>query len=45
MLVLQEGKVIMNTPEQLIKEGVFDRMFPEDHIRFDRELRRFFVEN
>ena len=45
MLVLQEGKVIMNTPEQLIKDGVFDRMFPEDHIRFDRELRRFFVEN
>lgn len=45
MLVLQEGKVIMNTPEQLIESGVFDRMFPEDHIRFDRNLRRFFVEN
>lgn len=45
MLVLQEGKVIMDTPVQLIDSGVFDRMFPEDHIRFDRELRRFFVEN
>ncbi|MFT5752071.1 MAG: iron complex transport system ATP-binding protein [Flavobacteriales bacterium] len=45
MIVLQDGKAILNTPKKLIEDGVFDRMFPEDTIRFDRTLGRFFVEN
>lgn len=45
MIVLQEGEAIMDTPEQLIERGVLDRLFPKDSIRFDRDLRRFFMEN
>lgn len=45
IIVLQDGKAVMDTPGQLIENGTFDRLFPEENIRFDRKLGRFFVEN
>lgn len=43
MIVLQDGKAIIDTPTQLIKEGVFDALFPSENVRFDGELGRFVI--
>ncbi len=43
MIVLQDGLVITNTPKQLIKEGVFDTLFPSNTITFDSSSGRFVI--
>ncbi len=45
MVVLQNSKVLMDTPQQLVEKGIFDTLFPNDNIRFDAQLKRFFIEN
>ena len=45
MVVLQDSQVLMDTPQNLVDNGVFDTLFPHDNIRFDAQLKRFFIEN
>lgn len=43
MIILQEGSAIMNSPKQLIDEGVFDTLFPSDNVTFDPNSGRFTI--
>ncbi|MFC4632606.1 ABC transporter ATP-binding protein [Dokdonia ponticola] len=43
MIVLQDGKAIIDTPKQLIQKGVFDALFPSENVRFDADLGRFVI--
>ena len=43
LIVLQEGKAIINTPKQLIQDGVFDSLFPSDNVKFDSNSGRFLI--
>jgi len=43
MIVLQNGKAIINTPKQLIQKGVFDALFPSENVRFDSKAGRFVI--
>jgi len=41
MIVMTKDKVFFDTPDNLIKQGCFDNLFPMDSIEFNRELKRF----
>jgi iron complex transport system ATP-binding protein len=43
MLVLSNGSIRFNTPEQLIQEDCFSQLFPSDVIQFDPGLKRFTI--
>lgn len=43
MIVLQNGKATMDTPTQLIKDGIFDTLFPSDNVTFNADLGRFVI--
>jgi len=45
MILMTEKETFMETPEQLIKEGHFDRLFPKDALFFDRNTSRFNIRN
>jgi len=45
MIVLQNKQASISSPQKLIQTGVFDTLFPDTNVRFDRDLGRFFVEN
>ena len=44
MLVMTDAQIVMDTPEALIKNGHFSRLFPKESIRFDTEKGRFTIE-
>lgn len=37
LMILKEGRVLYDETTTLIDEGVFDTLFPSDHILFDKE--------
>jgi iron complex transport system ATP-binding protein len=41
MIVMTEEKVYFDEPNNLIKNGCFDRLFPSETIHFNKELKRF----
>lgn len=41
ILALTEDKSFFNTPENLIKEGVFDNLFPKEQVYFDPATTQF----
>lgn len=43
LIVLQDGKATINTPKQLIQDGVFDTLFPSDNVTFDSRSGRFII--
>ncbi|WP_031425793.1 ABC transporter ATP-binding protein [Flavimarina sp. Hel_I_48] len=43
MLVLQEKKCIMDTPEKLVENGTFSGLFPKEIIGFDPKTVRFYL--
>lgn len=43
MIILQEGSAIMNSPKQLVEEGVFNTLFPSDNVKFDSNSGRFII--
>lgn len=43
MIVMTTGKITQNTPQNLIKDGTFDLLFGDGHIRFDPEKGRFIL--
>lgn len=43
MIVLHQKKALMDSPENLIKKGVFSRLFPEEQVGFDAETKRFYL--
>ncbi|WP_299680908.1 ABC transporter ATP-binding protein [uncultured Dokdonia sp.] len=43
LIVLQDKKAMMNTPKQLIHEGVFDTLFPSKNVKFDSSSGRFLI--
>jgi len=45
ILVMTTDKVHYDNPENLIKEGCFDMLFPKETIHFDREMKRFTLKN
>lgn len=45
LLLLQEGHCQQGTPKQLIVNGVFDTLFPSEHITFDANSGRFSIDN
>ena len=42
-IVLQQGHYTQNTIGNLISNGVFDRFFPDDVLKFDRQNKRFIL--
>lgn len=44
MLVLKKGISTMGTPQELIDIGVFDTLFPSQHITFNKENGRFSID-
>lgn len=42
-IVLNEKQAVMETPENLIANGVFDQIFPSERIGFDTKNKRFFI--
>lgn len=45
MILMTEKETLMKTPEQLIKEGHFDRLFPKDALFFDASSGRFTIKS
>lgn len=43
MIVMTENNVVIDTPKNLIKQGVFNRLFPKDLIVFDEVIGGFKV--
>jgi iron complex transport system ATP-binding protein len=43
MIVMTEGFCIQDQPCNLIKKGVFDTLFKDEHIVFDKEKGKFIV--
>ena len=43
MIVIKERQALYDTPETLIEQGVFDRLFPSHNVGFDRKNRIFFL--
>ena len=43
MIVLHNKKALQDTPQALIESGIFDSLFPGDHIHFDQRSRRFLI--
>ncbi|MCF6307221.1 MAG: ABC transporter ATP-binding protein [Flavobacteriaceae bacterium] len=41
MLVMTKGNTFFNTPDNLISQGCFNDLFPEEIISFDTHLKRF----
>lgn len=41
IILMEQNKVTIATPEELIEQDVFSRIFPADLIYFDRESRSF----
>lgn len=45
MLVMTSVKTHFNSPEELIINGCFEKLFPEETIQFDKETKRFELKN
>lgn len=45
MILMTEKETFMKTPEQLIKEGHFDDLFPKDALFFDASSGRFTIKS
>ncbi|WP_346881515.1 ABC transporter ATP-binding protein [uncultured Algibacter sp.] len=45
LIVMTDNKVVYNTPKQLIKDGVFETLFPKDLITFDETTGSFRVKS
>jgi len=45
IIVMNNGKVIQNPPEILIKEGVFNSLFHDENIFFDSDKHKFIFKN
>lgn len=45
MIVMTNGKIIQQSPENLIAENVFDSLFPEETIAFDTIQGKFIFKN
>lgn len=45
MILMTEKETLMKTPEQLITEGHFDSLFPEDTLFFDASTGRFTIKS
>lgn len=43
ILVMHKNSTFFGTPCELIEKGIFDQLFPEDTIHFNREVGRFQV--
>lgn len=43
MVVMTENDVIQNEPCNLISEGIFDKLFIDENIKFDNEKGRFII--
>tara|TARA_R110002020_G_scaffold154714_2_gene335010 strand:- start:174082 stop:174897 length:816 start_codon:yes stop_codon:yes gene_type:complete len=43
LIVMQDKKVVINTPKKLIEDDVFSHLFPENTIGFDKKTQRFFL--
>jgi len=43
LILLKEGELVYDETEKLIDEGVFDTLFPTDHIVFDRKNLNFTI--
>lgn len=41
IVVMNHGKAIQDTPANLIENGAFDRLFPDETIVFDKQKQRF----
>lgn len=41
LIVMQDDVVLQGTPEALVEEKVFDRLFPDDLVQFDPHNRGF----
>ncbi len=45
LIVMTTEKVYFDTPDKLIAEGIFDKLFPTDRIEFDDKRRSFRIKN
>jgi len=45
MILMTDKETLMKTPEQLINEGHFDRLFPKDTLFFDASSGRFTIKS
>ncbi|HET7361834.1 MAG TPA: ABC transporter ATP-binding protein, partial [Salinimicrobium sp.] len=45
IILMQEDKVVMGSPNDLISKKVFNKMFPEDLIAFDEDNEIFKIKN
>ncbi len=45
LVVMTPQKVYFNSPENLISEGCFDNLFPNETICFEQETKRFVLKN
>jgi len=45
MLVMTSEKTHYNSPENLIRQGCFETLFPKETIHFDPEMKRFVLKN
>ncbi len=45
IIVMHKRQALMDTPENLISDGTFEAIFPEDIIGFDAPSKRFFLKN
>ena len=43
MIVIQQNKALQDTPQNLIESGIFEQLFPNNRIGFDKTSRRFFI--
>ena len=41
MMVMTKEKVFFDTPDNLIQQGCFESLFPEDVVYFDSDIKRF----
>lgn len=45
LLLLKEGRCIDGSPQELVADGVFDSLFPSEHITFNAATGRFSIDN
>lgn len=45
IIIMAPGKIVHDTPSNLIAQGHFDTLFPDDNIIFDREKGKFILKN
>ena len=43
LIVMLPNEIKFGTPQKLIEKGVFDKLFPNDLIAFDKEIEAFKV--